>query len=251
MAFHNGLGSPLYPTPSAPSQKYLNEEYVASFADVVYSKPNIAVVADGASPDSISKWIGQFFKDVPTTPQSGQTLDTTPSKYYGGEQRLNHTAGNSMVLAFPGSGYKNGSPEMAVLAALIGGQSTIKWTSGYSILSKATSDLTDLSASSTNISYSDAGLLTIQLSGSAASVRKGAHEAAKGLRAIADGSISKEDVAKAVANAKFVALDAVSLRGPNILLTGSGLVNSGEPVDLSSLASSLDTVTADKLQKVS
>ncbi|KAJ6439616.1 cytochrome b-c1 complex subunit 2 [Purpureocillium lavendulum] len=248
VAFHTGLGAPVYPSLSTPYQKYLNEEYIASYADVVYAKPNIAVVADGASPDALSKWVSQFFKDVPASSQSGQSLKVEASKYYGGEQRTNHAGGNSMVIAFPGSDSNGSKPEIAVLAALLGGKPTIKWAPGFSLLSKATAGSAGLSVSSANLAYSDAGLLAVQLTGSAAAVRKAAEETAKALKSVADGSVSKEDVAKAVANAKFDALEKAQLRGPSILQAGSGLVHSGKASDLAALASGIDSVTADKLK---
>jgi ubiquinol-cytochrome c reductase core subunit 2 len=251
VAFHNGLGDSIYPAVSSPYQKYMNEEHISSYADVVYTKPNIAVVADGASPDSLSKWTSQFFKDLPASAQSGQVLKTTPSKYYGGEQRLTSKAGNAMVIAFPGSDYASPKAEIAVLAALLGGQPTIKWAPGFSLLSKATGSYPGLSVSAKNLAYSDAGLLTIQLSGNAASVRHAATDAVKALNSVADGSVSKEDVTKAIANAKFNALDEVQLRGPSLLLAGSGIVNSGKAFDLAALAKSIDGVTADKLKTVS
>lgn len=238
------------PNSSTPYHKYVNEEYIASYADVVYSKPNFAVVADGASTESVSKWVGQFFKDVPASPRSGQVLKTEASKYYGGEQRTSFTAGNSVVIAFPGSDYSASKPEIAVLAALLGGQSSIKWNTGFSLLAKATAGTPGLTVSTPHLAYSDAGLLAIQLSGSAASVRKGAEETVKALKSIAEGTVSKEDVSKAIASAKFNALSEAQLRGSSVLLAGSGLLHSGKPFEPASVADAFASVTADKLKTV-
>lgn len=251
VAFHSGLGAPLATYSSAPNQKYLNEEYIASYADVVYTKPNIALVADGASPETMSRWVGQFFKDVPASSQSGQSLKTEASKYYGGEQRLSHASGNSMVIAFPGSDAAGSKPEIAVLATLLGGHSTIKWTPGFSLLSKAAATTPGLSVSAANLGYSDAGLLTIQLNGPAASIRKGAESVVSALKSVADGTVSKEDVTKAVANAKFEALEKGQLRDSSILLAGGGIVNDGKTVDIASVTKGFDAVSADKLKTVS
>lgn len=155
-----------------------------------------------------------------------------------------------MVIAFPGSDNAGSKPEIAVLASLLGGKSTIKWAPGFSLLSKATAGSPGLSVSATNLAYSDAGLLAVQLSGPAASVRKAAEETAKALKSIAAGTVSKDDLTKAIANAKFDALEKAQLRGPSMLLAGSGIVNSGKPSDLAALASSIDSVTADKLKTV-
>ncbi|KAI5462198.1 Metalloenzyme, LuxS/M16 peptidase-like protein [Mariannaea sp. PMI_226] len=247
VAFHTGLGSSLYPSASSPVQKYLNEEYIASFADVAYSKPNIAIVADGAAPDALSQWVGQFFKDVPAAPRSGQTLKTEATQYYGGEQRTSHTAGNSVVIAFPGSSLNSVKGEIAVLASLLGGQSNIKWSPGFSLLSKATAG-TGVSISTSSLTYSDAGLLAVQLTGSAASVRKGAEETVKALKNIAAGTIAKEDVTKAIANAKFNALDAIQTSQSSLLQAGSSLVSSGKVSQAADLAQAINGVTAEKLQ---
>lgn len=251
VAFHSGLGAPLASYSSAPNHKYLNEEYIASYADVVYTKPNIALVADGAAPETLSRWVGQFFKDVPATAQSGQSLKTDASKYYGGEQRLSHASGNSMVIAFPGSDIAGSKPELTVLATLLGGQSTIKWTPGFSLLSKAAAATPGLSVSAANLAYSDAGLLSIQLNGPAASIRKGAEAVVTALKSVADGSVSKDDVTKAIANAKFEALEKGQLRDPSILLAGGGIVNSGKATDIASVSQTFDAVNADKLKSVS
>ncbi|PHH79612.1 hypothetical protein CDD82_2289 [Ophiocordyceps australis] len=247
VAFHTGLGAPVYPMGSTPVKKYLNEEYIASYADVVYSKPNIAVVADGASVEHMAKWVGHFFSDVSASPRSGQTLKTEPSKYYGGEQRLNHAAGNSMVIAFPGSDINGSKPEMVVLAALLGGKSTIKWSPGFSLLSKAASETRGLSATSRNLGYSDAGLVVVQLSGTAEAVRQGAEHTAKAIKRIADGSISNEDVTRAIVNAKFDFLETAQLQGPSMLLAGSGILNGGKASELASLARAFESVTKDQL----
>lgn len=251
VAFHTGLGASIYPTPSTPSKRYLNEEYIASFADAVYTKPEIALVAEGAAQESLAKWVPQFFKDVQASSQSGQKFTAEATKYHGGEQRTNHPGGNAMVIAFPGSAYTSPKPEISVLAALLGGQSTIKYTPGYSLLSKSTADVSGLQVNATNIPYSDAGLLTIQLSGPAASVRKGAEATVKALESIANGSVSKEDVAKAIANAKFNALDTTQLREPTLHLVGSGVVNTGKAYEPANLVQGIENVTAEKLKTVS
>lgn len=187
---------------------------------------------------------------MPQSAQSGQAIKSEATKYFGGEQRQNAVAGNAMTIAFPGSDYNSAKPEIAVLAALLGGQTTIKWSPGFSFIGKATAGLPDLSVSTSNISYSDAGLLTIQIAGAAASVRKAAFESAKALKSVADGSIGKEEIEKAIANAKFDALNDSQLREPSILLAGAGLVNAGQPFQLTNLSKAIEGVTADKLKKV-
>jgi ubiquinol-cytochrome c reductase core subunit 2 len=250
-AFHKGLGASLYPSPSTPLKSYMNENTIADFAGAVYNKSNIALVGDGATSQALHKWTEQFFKAVPSSATSSVTLNSKASTYFGGEQRASHTGGNAMVLAFPGSSFSNFKPEIAVLTALLGGESNVKWSPGFTVLSKATSAAPGAKAFATNLAYSDAGLLAIQIKGAAASVRKTAEEAAKALKSIAQGSISKEDLTKAVAKAKFDALEASQSGVLTLLSAGSGIVQTGKPFQIAETVQSIDGVTADKLKTVS
>ncbi|CAG8984184.1 hypothetical protein HYALB_00004167 [Hymenoscyphus albidus] len=250
IAFHRGLGNPLYPTSSTPLAKYLNAGSISEFAQDAYAKPNISVVANGATQEELSKWVGQFFSQTPAT--SANPFTSTSSTYYGGEERISHASGNAMVIAFPGSSsFTSGAsykPEMAVLAALLGGKSSIKWSPGFSLLSKAASAFPGASATTTHFSYSDTGLLAIQFSGSAKAIRDASTEAIKSLKSISEGSISKEDFTKAVAIAKYRALEEGQNIEAGLVATGAGLVHGGKPFQISEVGKSVESVSAQKLQ---
>ncbi|GAW22053.1 hypothetical protein ANO14919_115880 [Xylariales sp. No.14919] len=248
VAFHNGLGASLYPSSSTPLKGYLNENAIADYAGAVYNKSNVALIGDGATPQALHKWTEQFFKTVPSSSTSSVTLQSKASTYYGGEQRVSHAAGNALVLAFPGSSFGTFKPEVAVLTALLGGRPNVKWSPGFSILSKATSAAPGANASATNFTYSDAGLLAIQINGTATSVRKTAEETANALKSIAQGSTSKEDLTKAIAKAKFDALDASQSGVSTLLSAGSGIVQTGKPFQIAETVQSINGVTADKLK---
>ncbi|KAI1654189.1 LuxS/MPP-like metallohydrolase [Daldinia decipiens] len=248
VAFHTGLGASLYPTTSTPLKSYLNEHAVADYAGAVYAKPNIALVGDGATTTALHKWTEQFFSGVPASSSSSATLNAKSTTYYGGEQRTSHTAGNSLVIAFPGSSFGSFKPEIAVLAALLGGQPNVKWSPGFTLLSKAAASAPGIVASGTNLAYSDAGLLTIQVTGAAASVRKAGEATVKALKSISEGSISKEDLTKAIAKAKFDALDASQSGVSTLLSAGSGIIHTGKPFQIAESVGSIDGITADKLK---
>jgi ubiquinol-cytochrome c reductase core subunit 2 len=248
VAFHNGLGAPLYPTPSTPIASYLDENSVAAFADATLTKGTIAVVADGASDTGLSKWIEPFFKAVPAQPSSA--LPAAASKYYGGEQRIAKTSGNSMVLAFPGAALGANQPETAVLVGLLGGESTIKWSPGFSLLSNAVTAAPGATANATNFAYSDAGLLTIQINGSATAVRKAAEESVKALRSVVEGGVSQENLVKAIAKAKFNLLSGTEVSGTGLVHAGANLIHGGQPLQIAETIKALEGVNADKLKAV-
>lgn len=251
LAFHRGLGTPLQPTSSIPF-KYLSGETIKEFASSAYSKSNIAVVANGANQADVSKWVGEFFTDVPSTTSK---LESSPSKYYGGEERIAHGSGNALVIAFPGSSsFTSGAsykPELAVLAALLGGKSAIKWSPGFSLLSKALAAFPGASATTTHHSYSDAGLMTIQFSGSAKDIRGAAAEAVKIIKTISDGTVSQEDFKKAVALARYKALEEGQDLGSGLIASGAGLVHGGKPFQIEEVSKAVQAVSADKLKAVS
>ncbi|KAL2889014.1 Cytochrome b-c1 complex subunit 2, mitochondrial [Ceratocystis lukuohia] len=243
VAFHTGLGSAIYPT-AASTKSYLSENTVAAYAEAVYNKSNIAFVADGAAQPIVNKWAEVFFKSVPAAAGSNAlSINTASTKYFGGEQRLSHSHGNSIVIAFPTAS----AAEAQVLASLLGGQSNIKWSTGFSVLGKITAKIPGLSISTANSGFTDAGLLTITLDGSSTAVSKGAIETVKALKTIAGGAISAEDLAKAVAQAKFAALDATQTSSGSILTAASGLLFNAPSV--AAQVKAIEAVKADKLAK--
>lgn len=251
LAFHRGLGEPVHPTSSTPLNKYLNNEVIGAYSTLAYTKSNIAIVANGVEHSQLSKWVGEFFKDLRTQPGTDlPAIESTQSKYYGGEERIAHGSGNTMVLAFPGSSSFTGGyykPEMSVIAELLGGQSAIKWSPGFSILGKLARPGLDINTSSAI--YSDAGLLCVTLSGSASAVGKAAPEAVKAIKSIADGKISSEEIKKAIALAKFKELEYGQQPLAGLELTGAGLVHGGKPYQLDETAKAIGNVSEESVRE--
>ncbi|CAN8103957.1 unnamed protein product [Discula destructiva] len=248
VAFHKGLGSSIYPSSSTSLGPYLNEHTVADFAQAVYTKPNIAIVADGATQANLSKWIEPFFKDVPSASQSPLQLHTAASKYYGGEQRTSLTGTNALVIAFPGFNLSSDKADVAILTALLGGESNIKWSPGFSLLAKAAAASPGATVVAKNLAYTDAGLLTIQISGTPSAVRKGAEEAVKAIKSVAESGVTKEVLAKAIAKAKFDLLSANELTGAGMVSAGNSLIHGGKIFEVASALKSYEAVTAEKVK---
>ncbi|KAL9116295.1 MAG: hypothetical protein Q9187_007178 [Circinaria calcarea] len=157
-----------------------------------------------------------------------------------------------MILAFPGSSsFTGGSykPEISVLAALLGGESNIKWSPGFSLLSRATAALPQVHVATTHAVYSDTGLLCISLTGNADQVREASTEAVKTIKSIAAGEVSKEDIKKAIASAKFKALESGENIAAGLELTGAGLVHGGKAHQIDEVGKSIDGVTEEQVKK--
>lgn len=98
--------------------------------------------------------------------------------------------------------------------------------------------------------YSDAGLLQISISGIASQVRLASFKVAKLLRALASGSFSKDDFRRAVAAAKFKALDSAFTTREGIELTGAALTKSGKAYQIDEVGKSIEGVTEEQLKEV-
>ncbi|OCK84599.1 cytochrome b-c1 complex subunit 2 [Lepidopterella palustris CBS 459.81] len=252
LAFHRGLGTPVIPAFSAPYTQYLDADTIEHFSEFAYAKPNFAIVANGAEHEDLSKWVNEFFEGAHSQPPKDilEASGEKQTKYYGGEERIAHGSGNSMVLAFPGSSSFTGGfykPEIAVLASLLGGQSNIKWSSGFSLLAKAAAG-PGTTVETKSAIYSDAGLLYIAINGTASNVAAAAFEAVKTLHSIAGGKISKEDIKKAKAAAKFKELEYGEDVKAGLELTGSGLVHGRKAYQIDETAKSIDSVTDEKIK---
>lgn len=253
LAFHRGLGTPTASASTTPYTKYLESDVIEWYSKIAYAKPNFAIVANGAEHSELSKWVNEFFDGVPATPVEEVRTGTEQSKYYGGEERIAHDRTNAMVLAFPGSSSSTGKfykPEIAVLASLLGGQSSVKWSSGFSLLSNAKSS-PSVQVKTTSAIYSDAGLLYTSITGNAQDVAKTAKTAVELIQKIASGDISKEDIQKAKAAAKFKELEFGQDVKAGLVLTGSGLVHNTQAYQIDEVAKAIDGVTDEAVKSVS
>lgn len=223
VAFHRGLGNMFYSS-GLTTTPHLVAEEVEAYAAAAYAKSNIALVSSGVESAELSKWAGEFFKGIEASaPASLPALDDSAAKYYGGETRIPHGNGSTVVIAFPGSTLANGSqykPEIDALAFLLGGQSSVKWSPGTSVLAKAVAPYPGVSVKTESLKYSDSGLLTVTVSGPSKSVSKAVKDVAAAIKSVAGGSPAAEDIKKALAQAKFKAYDAETADVPALDLVG-------------------------------
>ncbi|KAJ4289610.1 ubiquinol-cytochrome c reductase core subunit 1 [Kalmusia sp. IMI 367209] len=250
LAFHRGLGNPTAPASSHAYTKYLEADAIEYFSKVAYAKPNFALVANGAEHSDLSKWTNEFFENVPASPIEELTTGTEQTKYYGGQERIAHGKANAFVIAFPGSSSFTGKfykPEIAVLGSLLGGQSAIKWSSGFSLLGNAKAS-PGTQVKTTSAIYSDAGLLYTAITGNAQYVAETAKSTVDLIKKIASGDIPKELFQKAKAAAKFKELENGQDITAGLVLTGSGLVSNNQAYQIDEVAKAIDGVTEEAVK---
>ena len=241
IAFHHGLGLDKL----AVVRRYLTAAGVHKYSEKAFVKSNICLVGSGVSHSELEKYGGEFLTDVP----AGSALSATESKYYGGESRNWSPNGNAMVIAFPGSGGgPHLKPEFTVLSYLLGGEPTIKWSTGSGVLNKALEKFPGVQVTSKHLKYSDTGLLYIGLSGPASGIKDSASAIVEAIKSLE--SIKGEDVKKAIMNAKFDILTAAEENALSMEAVGQSVIASGKIPQIEESIKALEGVTADTIKKV-
>lgn len=201
-AYRNrGVGSPLFASPSAPVK--LGD--VKSFASKALTRANLAVVSSGLTSQQLESLVASNFAKLP----GGESLEATPSKYYGGDFRapIADAHGHALpqdhfFIAFEGAPRAQ-SPTVAVLEALLGGVSSVKWSHGLTPLARASQQMEGSNLHSFSASFQDTGLFGLHIAAPSSKVTDASKLAVQTLQHVASGAPSAEDTAKAIANAKF------------------------------------------------
>ena len=133
---------------------------------------------------------------------------TPPSKYFGGETRLESGSGPQTV--FIGYGIAGApNPSTAVLASYLSPKPSVKWSKGLSPLSSLPEGS---SAQVVHLPYSDATLFGVLVQASTVeAVKEASKKAVAALQATSKG-LKPEEFASAVAKAKFAAANAIESR---------------------------------------
>jgi len=239
LAFRTGLGSPLF----ASGHHSVTAELVQEYASSVFSKSNIAVLGTGISQEALSKLVE---KSLASLASSSAGVSSTPSTYFGGETRIeNHEGPQTVFIGFGATGAP--SAELAVLAAHLSPQPSVKWSQGLSPI--ATSIPSTASVQTVLLPYSDATLFGFVVQGETAEdVKTAAAAAVAALKAA--GSVKAEDLKKAVAKAKFAAASSVEGRTGFVNTLGVKVL-SGSASNLDGTLSSLDKVNTSALANAS
>jgi hypothetical protein len=258
IAFHSGLGGhrlavsnkfisnfSIAPNTNTSTTLNTNALSIPGYAKQVYQKGNIALVASGASNADLTKWTSEFFDSVPT----GSGLTSSVTKYFGGENRTYNASGDALVIAFPGTaGGPSYKPEFSVLAYLLGGRGFTKWNRGTSVLSRSLAQFPDIKAVTKHTTYSDAGLLSITITGPQKLLGHAGNEVTKAINSLAN--VKPEDVKKAIAQAKFELLVTSEDRSAGLELVGQSVIASGQAPQIEDAVRALEGVTADKVKTV-
>ncbi|BGP14442.1 ubiquinol-cytochrome c reductase core subunit 1 [Rhodosporidiobolus nylandii] len=240
LAFRKGLGNSLFASPHTA----VDHSTAVSFAKSSFAPSNLAVFGSNVDAGKLKSLVSDFF--VSGSPSSS-SISTPASKYFGGEVRVpsvGHSEVDQLLIAFQGAA--STEVEFAVLRALLGGETYVKWGAGASPLAKLATATS--SAKAFNLAYSDAGLFGISVSAKTADVADVAQKAVAALKEVANGA-SEEAVKQAIAKAKFAAASALETRAGQVEIVGHSVAANGAAPSLEEVFAKLDKVSAESLAK--
>lgn len=243
-----GLGASLFASPSSP----VSHSQSVAFARSVFAKNNIAVVGSGIDSAALQKLVSAHFKDV--APSKGN-VEAGSKQYFGGDARVAYTPHHGddsprahfghYFLAFEG-GAVDASPELAILRSHLGGESSVKWSSGLSPLSKVAESVEGSTVNAFNINFTDSGLFGVYVTAPHAQLQQVVKSAAQAIKDTTK-SLSKEDLEKAKAKAKFELASALETRA-SVHAAVAGQLLEGKKVQLlEETFSKIDGVSASSL----
>ena len=208
LAFHSGLGNPLFtPVP----QGSLSVEDVRDFANKAFTKENVVALGHGISTQVLSSLVQKGLSGLRT--QSG--VQSIGTKYYGGETRIETDASTPTV--FIGFGTDRPSAGLGALAAYLDPTPLLKWTKGRSPLAEVGSDA---SVRVVHETYSDGALVGVLVQGrSGEAVRDAGKVVVEALKSA--GELGKEGWEKAVRKAQFRAASALEGQGTSFAAVAS------------------------------
>lgn len=240
-----GLGASLFSSPASP----ISHSQVVNYAQSVFAKDNIAIVASGIDSAYLSKLVSANFKNV--RPNKGN-IQAGSKQYYGGDARISFIPNHAIegprahyghyFMAFEGAGL-DASPELSILRSHLGGESSVKWSTGLSPLAQISEKVAGANASAFNLAFTDSGLFGVYITAPTEKILSTAQEVTKILKE-ATKSISKEDLARAKAKAKFEVAAAIESRAGIHAAVGGQLLEANKVQLLEETFSKLEGVNS-------
>ncbi|KAJ1561627.1 ubiquinol-cytochrome c reductase core subunit 1 [Nowakowskiella sp. JEL0078] len=194
LAFRSGLGSPLFITKAAAGN--LKRSSLTSLLEKSINPSRLVIIGSGIDHSELSGLVSSSLatKTFPTEAES----TVAPSKYYGGETRIDAGPNSKAkyLFAFPTVGIKSSNYfASAILAALLNGSSKTQWGNPSGLLASASTAST--TASTDLKSYTDIGLIGIKVEGHTGEVSFVGQRAINVLKSVASGSIPEAALAGA------------------------------------------------------
>jgi ubiquinol-cytochrome c reductase core subunit 2 len=242
LAFRNGLGHSLY-ADSHATGSITAEDVQDLHARAVSNPSNVAVLGTGISTESLAKLfetaISAHKRSSAATPTPSAVAPPATTAYHGSTTRVASAHGPQAVFIGFGSTTSASVPALHALAAHLNPAPALKWAGSSAPVASAIP--AGVNARSVLLPYSDATLIGVLLEGKdAAALKEGAKAVVSAFKGAAAGKVGKEELARAVARAKFQLAAGVEAREGYVGAFGPKVLK-GEPA---SVQGTLDGIQA-------
>lgn len=251
LAFRNGLGHSLYADGHATGD-ITAEDVKDLHARAVSNPSNVAVLGTGISTESLAK----LFEAAISAHKASAATHTTPSAapasataYHGSTTRVASAHGSQVVFVGFGSTASASVPGLHALAAHLNPAPALKWAGSSAPVASAIP--AGISARSVLLPYSDATLIGVLLEGKdGAALREGAKAVVSAFKDAAAGKVGKEELARAVARAKFQLAAGIEGREGYVGTFGPKVLK-GETASVQGTLDGIQAVSGTNLSQVS
>jgi ubiquinol-cytochrome c reductase core subunit 2 len=251
LAFRNGLGYSLY-ADSHATGNITAEDIRDLHAHAVSNPSSVAVLGTGISTESLAKLFEtavSAHKASAKTPVVPSATPVPATAYHGGAARVSSAHGPQTIFVGFGSTASASVPTLHALAAHLNPEPALKWAASSAPV--ASGIPAGIHARSVLLPYSDATLVGVVLEGSdGAALREGAKAVVGAFKDAAGGKVGKEELARAVARAKFQLAAGVEAREGYVGAFGPKVLK-GETASVQGTLEGIQAVSGTGLSQVS
>jgi ubiquinol-cytochrome c reductase core subunit 2 len=250
LAFRSGLGYSLYADSHATGD-ITAEDVRDLHARAVSDPSNVAVLGTGISTESLAKLFEtavSAHKASAATP-SPSAVPAPASAYHGSTTRIASAHGPQAVFIGFGTTVPGSVPALHALAAHLNPAPALKWAGSSAPV--ASGIPAGVNARSVLLPYSDATLIGVLLEGKdGAALKEGAKAVVGAFKDAAAGKVGKEELARAVARAKFQLAAGIERREGYVGAFGPKVLK-GEPASVQGILNGVQAVSGTSLSQVS
>lgn len=250
LAFRNGLGHSLY-ADSHATGNITAEDVRDLHARAVSNPSNVAVLGTGISTESLAK----LFETAVSAHKASAATSTpsavpaTATAYHGSTTRVASAHGPQVVFIGFGSTASASVPALHALAAHLNPAPALKWAGSSAPVASAIP--AGINARSVLLPYSDATLIGVVLEGKdGAALKEGAKAVVGAFKDAAAGKVGREEIARAVARAKFQLAAGIEGREGYVGAFGPKVLK-GERASVQGTLDGIQAVSGTSLSQVS
>ncbi|KAI8868877.1 LuxS/MPP-like metallohydrolase [Ramicandelaber brevisporus] len=204
VAFRTGLGNSLF---VSPENDHVTLDSLMAYAERAFNPANVALIGTGVAHSELTAAASAAFGEAFAAKKAAAAVAEASAKYHGGQLNIERDVDVAQyLLAFPTGA---ASPEaVRVLAALLGGETHVKWGAAQTPLGAAAEKAgPGASIGAFALPSNGAGLLAVHVTATPAKIADAVRAAASQIASFASGSVAASQLRRAINAARVEAGD--------------------------------------------